>query len=377
MRVVTTAFHNCIRVHKQVVGLSMYDMEVHSLLQHMANGDLRTRYNSLSFFEGPDNYQQKLSLLKDVDLIHVHNEPNWLGTLAKRVRPEIPVVFDAHDLDSVRQGQITDEERECFERLDGFIFPSQGYANICKDLYSLPDEACRVIYSMCNEYMMVDQPLPRLAGICYEGGIEAVPDGQPDFMGRDYRRLACYLRDWGIPFTIFGANGHYLGPYGQTGAICYPPTDYLYLLQEMSRYDWGLIGNEVKCSQRKHAMPNKLFEYMTAGIPIIVINAEEAGKFVEEHGVGVYIEDIEDIHKVYPDHEKYRMTVLAKRHLFTMEKQMPDILSLYDYAKEKVHGTGITADGPSGLGQCGPRVCQGTEECGCAFCSGVSGEARV
>jgi hypothetical protein len=372
MRIATASFHNCIRVFKQIVGLERNDIEVHTLLHHMANSDLRDHYDSLSFYGNPDNYAEKIAKLRDIDLIHVHNEPNWLGTVAKRVKPDMPVVFDAHDLDSVRQGQILDDERECFERLDGFIFPSQGYADICKDLYNLPEEACRVIYSMCNEHMIIENPLPKLAGICYEGGIEALPPDQPDFMGRDYRKIACYLRDWGIPFTVFGANGYYVEHYVPTGTVCFPPHNYYHMLEQMSRYDWGLVGNEIKCSQRKHAMPNKLFEYMAAGIPAIVMNAEEAGKFVEEHGVGVYIEDIDEIQKIYPEHEKYKMTVLAKRHMFTMEKQMPDILSLYEYAKENCDAKSTAAGSAPGLGECGTRVCNGSEGCRCAFCDGVS-----
>lgn len=373
MRVVTASFHNCIRVYKQVVGLEQHDIEVHCLLHHMANADLRSNYQSLGFYEEDEGFVEKLVKLKNIDLIHVHNEPNWLGTVAKRARPDLPVVFDAHDLDSVRQGQVSKNERECFERLDGFIFPSQGYKKICQDLYNLPEESCRVIYSMCNKHMMVVNPLPRLGGICYEGGIEALPPNEADFMGRDYRKIACYLREWGIPFIIFGANGYYIDfYYDTTGAICFPPHNYYTMIAQMSRYDWGLVGSDVKCSQRKHAMPNKLFEYMAAGLPVIVLNAEEAGKFVEEHGFGVYLDNFEDIRKIYLQHEKYKRNVLEKRHMFTMESQIPDILSLYDYAMEKRNGKSVTAVSSPGLGECGSRVCEGTETCGCAFCNGVS-----
>jgi len=77
-------------------------------------------------------------------------------------------------------------------------------------------------------------------------------------------------------------------------------------------------------------MPNKLFEYIAAGIPTIVLNAKEAGEFVEKHELGVFIKDINDIPKIYADHQKYRRIVREKRHQFTAESQAEKIVRIYD-----------------------------------------------
>jgi len=371
MKVVMTSFHNCIRVYKQYIALKKVGVEVHAILHHMANADLRTHYSSLSFYDEPEEYAYKIRELKDVDLIHVHNEPNWLGRIAKNQRPDIPVVFDAHDLDSIRQGIIDEDEQFVYKNCEGFIFPSEGYRTWCTKLHRLDPDRCEVIYSMCNEEHLQHQELPRLGGVVYQGGVGVADNAHPDLMGRDYRNIAKFFYGKGIPFTIFGASADYAEYYGGTAAICYGPQTYNEMIYNMTRYDWGLVGSDVRCSQRKNAVPNKLFEYMMAGLPVMCINTEEAGRFVTEHGVGVYLTDIRDIPTIYNDWPKYKKAVMEKRRGFLMEGQVSKILKMYEKAMEKKDAKDTADERTPGLGERGLRVCKGTQDCGCAFCDGT------
>jgi glycosyltransferase involved in cell wall biosynthesis len=68
-------------------------------------------------------------------------------------------------------------------------------------------------------------------------------------------------------------------------------------LDEIQKYtssaDYGLNITENTCLSRYYALPNKLFEYVMARIPIIVSNDYERGKFVKENQVGFVVENTE------------------------------------------------------------------------------------
>ena len=72
-----------------------------------------------------------------------------------------------------------------------------------------------------------------------------------------------------------------------------------------------------------------MFDYLSAGIPVMVHGAAEAAEFVREHGVGVVLESLDDIPKVYDQHEKYRKRVLEVRDEFIMDNQVAIIENFY------------------------------------------------
>ena len=80
-------------------------------------------------------------------------------------------------------------------------------------------------------------------------------------------------------------------------------------------------------------MPNKLFSYLAAGLPVVAYNAAECAEFIEKHGVGIVIEKIDDLRDRYDEHEGIREVVKEKRHEFTMETQVNKIKSLYEHVR--------------------------------------------
>lgn len=66
-------------------------------------------------------------------------------------------------------------------------------------------------------------------------------------------------------------------------------------MDEIQKYtssaDYGLNITENTCLSRYYALPNKLFEYVMARIPIIVSNDYERGNFVRENQIGFVVEN--------------------------------------------------------------------------------------
>jgi len=108
---------------------------------------------------------------------------------------------------------------------------------------------------------------------------------------------------------------------------------YFDLIPAMSRFEWGFVGPGFKHRAFDWAMPNKLFEYLAAGIPPVVYESQEALEFVKEHGIGIEFKD--NAIKDKDVREMYAGIVKEKR--FIMESQSSKLIALYEsLANEKI-----------------------------------------
>jgi len=328
MKILFVAYTACIRTLKEGLAVAKQGHNVIHIQRDFANRGFIFAVPLTSFYASREHLIPKLRSFVDPDIIHVHNEPSWLGHMAKEAHPNVPVVFDAHDLNAVRDNSVHADEVRSMNVCDAVIFPSNGYRDYClnefKDIFTrLKDKPTEVIYSMCNDFMMDLPPFPRVGGVVYQGGTDV------GVKYRDYRDLANDLRERNIVFYVYHADKSKMSVYENTGAMCMPTLPYLDLLRNLSRFDWGLVGSPVRCRQWDTAMPNKMFEYIAAGIPCLVYQAEEAAEFVTSNDLGVVVKSLDEIPEIYNQHEYYREIVQQKRHELTMERQVKKILDIY------------------------------------------------
>ena len=160
---------------------------------------------------------------------------------------------------------------------------------------------------------------------------------------RDYRPLAHVLQKMNIPLHIYGNNNNFHQDYSYLGSCVYPTMPYVLLMQQLSRYDWGYCGAGVDSLETEvggvksdifgvwdRVMPNKLFEYVAMGTPVIAGRGKEMGEWIKEYEVGIVIDKFDEIKKEYGWQEKYRKNCLKARGQFTMEKQVLMIERLYE-----------------------------------------------
>jgi glycosyltransferase involved in cell wall biosynthesis len=63
------------------------------------------------------------------------------------------------------------------------------------------------------------------------------------------------------------------------------------VLRYTASADVGVHWIDDSCLNHQYCLPNKLFEYLMAGLPVVVSNLKEMKNVVQEHKVGVIIED--------------------------------------------------------------------------------------
>jgi glycosyltransferase involved in cell wall biosynthesis len=108
------------------------------------------------------------------------------------------------------------------------------------------------------------------------------------------------------------------------------------LLNYTSSADYGILFYEDNCLNHRYCSPNKMFEYLMAGIPVLVSNLVEMKRLVEEYRVGVvapentvegFLAAVNVSLKL--DYEQTLNKVYESRKLFNWELQEKVLISIY------------------------------------------------
>ena len=332
MKILKVGFHCCVRLQKQAIALLNKGYEVHVLGNKLPA--IAPQCTTASQFATASQLRETLKLHKDADIIHVHNEPSWPVLVAKEVLPDIPCVLDIHDsmtLRSTDDRHRSAEERLAFDVADGLVFVGEK----CKEIIGGNKPSC-VLPSYVNEQFYQFQSWRSVGGIVYEGRIDT-PE-QVDFMHYcTYEDLCRAFVDSGIIFHVYSpkfSNEKIRNCYKD---ICqlHDGLPYEKMISAMGFHDWGLCGNLAEYREWNVALPNKLFEYLAGGIPVIALNAEETGKFVEENGFGISVRSVDEIKSRWDERQRCQKNVFMKRFEYTMERHIYLLEEFYKKLNEK------------------------------------------
>ena len=198
-----------------------------------------------------------------------------------------------------------------------------------------------ILYSFCNDDVVEydEEGDSKRSGIVYEGG--ANPPENASGFGESFRYRSLYpickrVVELGNDLTMYIGNSDALASYSDFGASIFPPTNYTEMMKGMVRYKWGLVCfNNADGTQRQTNMTltNKWQEYMMCGLPVIVFGAAETARITKELGVGIVLENLDDLGNVdsnyghlYP---QLKANVEKARKILTMEQNVWKLENLY------------------------------------------------
>ncbi len=152
----------------------------------------------------------------------------------------------------------------------------------------------------------------------------------------DLREIFAAVARSGVDLTIRPSRPHheYAELASSIGAHYHDPVAPHELMAVLPRYDWGWAGFNASIN-RAHidtALPNKAFEYLAAGLPIIALRHKALERFVEGEGVGVVIDDPADAARAIADADwrALRARVREVRMDFTAERNAQRLAGLYN-----------------------------------------------
>jgi glycosyltransferase involved in cell wall biosynthesis len=108
------------------------------------------------------------------------------------------------------------------------------------------------------------------------------------------------------------------------------------LLDYTNSADFGISTIEDSCLSYRYCLPNKMFEYIMAEVPVIVSNLPEMKKIVESHKVGVVAKENtpqglkEAIQKAIKlDKEELNKNIQKVKEVYNWESQEKVLLEVY------------------------------------------------
>lgn len=279
----------------------------------------------------------------DFDIVHCSNEPDILVNIVQRTNK--PVVADTHDMQSIRSDIGIDAlilEYLANTYSDGVMYVSTYIAEIAKDKYKLNNNEVFAVNNLVMEQVTIPQALPKLSSsdhqihCVYEGGVVGDDKNSHRFFDDMWKKI-----------TDAGVHIHF-----------YSPSDITYckrlenisdlihyegsisgekLILKMTKYDCGLAVFNSVDNNRFHlegASPNKLYEYINAGLPVVSAGINSLKEFVEGYHVGMELDfsgdirgQLEEVRKIHIDDD-----FLTKNHL-TMKSYGKELAAFYERVK--------------------------------------------
>lgn len=346
MNIVMVSGHACIRVQKMALPLIQAGHKVHLIARKVPS--LVENYATFHLYRDVEQLIETLKLFRDADVFHCHNEPSWFVTAIKEFST-VPVILDVHDTFLTRitpeehdrllnAGEypirITAEERLNFQLADGLVHVNEAVREVV-DREFKPDVPSIVLPSYLPKMLYRYDLKEWLGGLVYEGKVMTPEEvkNKPRATGFeycDYLELARQAQDIGMDFHLYPARNDkpFLELY-EPVAYVHPPVTFNTLTGVLSRHDWGLVGNAFPTSQWKNAMPNKLFDYMAACVPAVVMNADYCAGFVQEHGIGIAVDNLHELAERWPEHRRCRENLVRMRQYFSMDNHIATLEALY------------------------------------------------
>ena len=340
--------HGDQRMVKESMALKRNNHSV-SLLTRSPNA-YNDFFDQTYIFSSDEKMGEYLKTL-EADIYHIHCKPASIPRIAIQVLLERKkkFIYDVHDLDIVRFEKTNSDELFALLNSPYLIFPEEAvkektFELLLKHLPKKPKSLVLLPYfSLMDMVYPLVHPVPLSSEdinkkIVYEGNIiYPMVETIKAFPYYDYRFVAFIFSSYGYEFHIYPVGIDFNQArqvYDGSGAILHAPVDYPALIREMGAFGWGFFGSFSKNVQADITFANKIFDYICAGIPVMVMNAAKMGKWLEETGFGLEIKSFDDIEKIKEDRtirENLQQNILGGRVGYSMEE---NIGRLEDFYKE-------------------------------------------
>lgn len=260
------------------------------------------------------------------DIIHC-NDLNTLhvGIALKLLSiGRIKVVYDAHEYETEINGISGAEkilmswfERGLIKFADKVITVSNGIAEEYARLYNIEKPAlvlnCPPYRAVCKNNLFREK-----LGIAAEQTVFLYQGGLSKGRGIELllETFASLDADSVIVFMGYGPLEGLIKDLASAHKNIYfhPAVAPDVLLAYTSSADFGISTIENKCLSYYYCLPNKLFEYLMVGLPVIVSNLHEMKKLVEQNGIGVVAEEntVQGLQQAIRHAEKLDKTVVRE-----------------------------------------------------------------
>jgi glycosyltransferase involved in cell wall biosynthesis len=221
------------------------------------------------------------------DVVHAHDMPMFPVAAELAERWGAALVYDAHEWWSGRRREqrptpLADRRERALERrlavrADVVLTVSQGIAD---RLRAWGASEVRVVRNTFPVGTDAPEPVNAVTSLLYAGRVDG---------GRDLVTVfAAVARGIEVPLTL-------LGPVDRTFVVAHPVPPGVTLLGPVAPDDVdrhlraagaALVTLDDGCENHRLALPNKLYQAVRAGVPVLASDLPEIARVVTEYGIG-------------------------------------------------------------------------------------------
>jgi glycosyltransferase involved in cell wall biosynthesis len=309
----------------------------------------------------PDNLEDDLKeLINKVHpfVIHSHNAPDNLTISAiKAVKGKVPIIHDCHEALTLREtGYYVSDDEETIkikyprqekianEKSDGRIYVTEGVRDYIQKRYDVDPSKDMVFYSYVSNSIVPSQLRRKISTkdgethVVYIGTVTSrIEDSHYDL-----REIFQEIADHGLHLhmyvSIWGAKDEAYKHLAEENDRIHHHghLDQKKLLQEITGYDFGWAGFNVNPKNREHldvALPNKVFEYIACGLPVLAFPHKNIKEFIDRHKIGLVFNSVNETLSQLQNRKKIKniiMNVLNARYKFIVEKNISRLIKYYE-----------------------------------------------
>jgi glycosyltransferase involved in cell wall biosynthesis len=316
--IVLNNFMNDSRVLKESISLSEngYDVTVVALRPadepaRETIGKVKVRRLKLyswalpegKFFGALKHFETFLAIFlryRSYDIWHCNDfMPLFFAWLSKPFRLRKKVVYDSHEYQSERLGIegankwfVEKFEARAIKIADAVITVSDGIVRDYKRLFNLD-----IVHLILNAPAFRN-PESSATGLREELGVR--PDQRIFLYSGGFAKgrgievlLEAFSKRTGDDAVMLFLGGGKLERMVKDYSIRFknifyhPSVPYEQVVKTASQADYGMLSTENLCLNNFFCMPNKLFEYIQAGLPVLTADLKDCRELVEREGIGL------------------------------------------------------------------------------------------
>ena len=293
----------------------------------------------------------------NIDIIHYHNYPDKLCYQIMRSKTKLPIIYDQHDLMSLQRSNFSRKkkywEKFCLEQANALIFVTEYYRQRSFELYNLNQP--HVILPNMIARDVAAESIPELQKLSEQDGkIHLVWVGLITKREEHHRYMLKtfkILSEKGFVIHIYPTRSKEYPQYSKIPNLqIHQQLSYREMMKAITVYDAGLaffnpwMPDEAKSSLVKHAFPNKINDYIFAGVPPITLSSyKPMAAYLKKYKTGYIFDSVDAI---IPSTIKEQLTncqanikVNRANILTDIEQQLGKVIELYQDLKEKVDET--------------------------------------